>query len=231
MASLKDQIAGWGQTSPKSNLNEKIPASNKANNKQNSLADENVKVDPYDTFVKKSPLYLARKLKLHQDLISRLDLSSIESMPQDQLISQLKEIVDTLITEAAFAINEKERAEIITDLQNEVLGLGPLEHLLADPTVSEIMVNGHANIYVERKGRLDRSPITFDNDDHLLKIIDKIVSRVGRRIDESSPMVDARLADGSRVNAIIPPLALDGPSLTIRRFSVVPLQMLSLIHI
>ncbi|MCW8829945.1 MAG: CpaF family protein, partial [Gammaproteobacteria bacterium] len=113
----------------------------------------------------------------------------------------------------------------VTDIINEVLGLGPIEPLLADPTVSDILVNTYRQIYVERHGRLEKTPVRFQNDEHLMRIIDKIASGVGRRIDESSPMVDARLADGSRVNAIIPPLAVDGPSLSIRKFSVDPYTM------
>ncbi len=127
--------------------------------------------------------------------------------------------------EEALPLNEPEKQRLVSDLKHEILGLGPLEPLMADSSISEIMVNGHQQIYVERAGRIERSGARFNDDAHLMKIIDKIVSRVGRRIDESTPMADARLPDGSRVNAIIPPLALDGPSLTIRRFAVVPLQM------
>jgi pilus assembly protein CpaF len=151
-------------------------------------------------------------------------------MPPDQLRAQLKDLVIALIAEDALAINGQERLAIITDLQNEILGLGPLEPLLADPTISEIMVNTYDTVFVERRGRLELTNIRFGDNDHLMKIIDKIVSRVGRRIDESSPLADARLPDGSRVNAIIPPLALDGPSLTIRRFAVVPLEMKDLVE-
>jgi len=127
-------------------------------------------------------------------------------------------------------INELERRMLVRDIQNEMLGLGPLELLMADATVSDILVNSYNQIYVERKGRLELTNVTFTDDKHLLRIIDKIVSRVGRRIDESSPMVDARLPDGSRVNAIIPPIALDGPMVSIRRFAVVPLKMADLVN-
>ncbi len=120
-------------------------------------------------------------------------------------------------------INDIERRTLMRDIQHEMLGFGPLEPLLADPTVSDILVNTYDQVYVERRGRLELTDVTFTDDAHLMKIIDKIVSRVGRRIDESSPMVDARLPDGSRVNAIIPPLALDGPMLSIRRFAHNPL--------
>jgi len=127
------------------------------------------------------------------------------------------------------ALNAVDRKKITQDIQNEVMGLGPLEPLLNDPTVSDILVNGPKQVYVERKGRLELTNIVFSDTEHLMKIIDKIVSTVGRRVDESSPMVDARLPDGSRVNAIIPPLALDGPILSIRRFAVVPLTLENLI--
>ncbi len=123
------------------------------------------------------------------------------------------------------ALNTVERQRIVVDVQNEVMGLGPLEPLLSDQSVSDILVNTYKTVYVERHGRLERVDVRFESDAHLLKIIDRIVSRVGRRIDESSPMVDARLQDGSRVNAIIPPLAIDGPVLSIRRFAAVPLRM------
>jgi len=152
-------------------------------------------------------------------------LSSIESLSPEQLQNQLSTVLWTLIQEEALPLNATEKQRLVTDLQNEIMGLGPLEPLMADSAISEIMVNGHENIFVERGGRIVKTDTRFNDDAHLMKIIDKIVSRVGRRIDESTPMADARLPDGSRVNAIIPPLALDGPVLTIRRFAVVPLQM------
>ncbi len=168
--------------------------------------------------------------QLHAKLLERLDLSAIESMGSAQLRSHLKTCVEQIVGEEKLLINEADLVRLIGDIQNEIVGLGPLEPLLADPSVSDILVNNYATVYVERKGRLEKAPVHFDNDAHLLKIIEKIVSRVGRRIDESSPMVDARLQDGSRVNAIIPPLALDGPALSIRRFSEVPLTMSNLIE-
>ena len=127
-------------------------------------------------------------------------------------------------------VNQLERRQLALDMQYEMLGFGPIEPLLADPSVSDILVNTFNQIYVERRGRLELTPITFNDNAHLLKVIEKIVSRIGRRIDESSPMVDARLPDGSRVNAIIPPLAIDGPILSIRRFSVKPLSMADLLE-
>ncbi|TCD47224.1 CpaF family protein [Chlorobium sp. N1] len=173
--------------------------------------------------------YYVTKKKLHQQLLTRIDLNSIESMSPEQLRQELERLLGLLFTEESIPLNVQERARLVSDLKNEIMGLGPIEPLLADPAISEIMVNGHGKVYVEKKGKIELTDIRFNDDQHLLKIIDKIVSRVGRRIDEFSPMADARLPDGSRVNAIIAPLALDGPVLTIRRFAVVPLQMADLI--
>ena len=173
--------------------------------------------------------YYALKTRLHQSLIARIDLAAAETMSPDQLRLQLRDVLQDLIAQETLPMNEHERRVLVADLQNEVMGLGPLEPLLADPDISEIMVNGYDTLFVEKRGRIERVPARFNDDAHLLKIIDKIVSRVGRRIDESSPMVDARLPDGSRVNAIIAPVALDGPALSIRRFSVKPLKMQDLL--
>jgi len=170
------------------------------------------------------------KLKTHQKLIDRVDLAVMESLSEDRLKEEIAVLVERLLAEDAVVVNSAERASLICDIQYEMLGLGPLEPLLADPTLSDILVNGYAQVYVERRGKLERTNVRFADDAHLMKIIDKIVSRVGRRIDESSPMVDARLPDGSRVNAIIPPVALDGPVLSIRRFAVVPLKMEDLLR-
>ena len=173
--------------------------------------------------------YYLIKAKLHQKILSRLNLAAAEAMPREELRNILKELIDVLVTEELLPVNHSELKKLSVDLQNEILGLGPLEPLMADLEISEIMVNNYNSIFVERKGRLERSAVRFNDDDHLIRIIQKIVSNVGRRIDESSPMVDARLPDGSRVNAVIPPIALDGPSLSIRRFSAVPLKMDDLI--
>lgn len=169
------------------------------------------------------------KQQLHARLLERLDLAAIEGMSASELRSKLKTSIEQIIAEDHLLINDVDLTRLVAEIQNEIVGLGPLEQLLADPSVSDILVNNYATVYVERKGRLEKVPVRFDDDVHLLTIIEKIVSRVGRRIDESSPMVDARLPDGSRVNAIIPPLALDGPVLSIRRFSEVPLTMANLI--
>jgi pilus assembly protein CpaF len=167
----------------------------------------------------------ALKVRIHQKLLDRVDLAVMESLSPERLREEIAILVERLLAEESVVINDIERKSLVRDIQHEMLGLGPLEPLLADPTVSDILVNSHAQIYVERRGKLELTDVRFNDDAHLMKIIDKIVSRVGRRIDESSPMVDARLPDGSRVNAIIPPVALDGPMVSIRRFAVIPLKM------
>jgi pilus assembly protein CpaF len=164
------------------------------------------------------------RVRIHRKLLERVDLAALEAFPQERVRAEIKMIVERLTVEEGAAVNATERQKIVQDIQHEVLGLGPLEPLLAEPTVSDILVNTYKQVYVERFGKLQLTDVRFASNAHLLKIIDKIVSSVGRRIDESSPMVDARLSDGSRVNAIIPPLALDGPLLSIRRFAVVPLK-------
>ena len=174
--------------------------------------------------------YHELKSRIHQALLNRMDLAVMESLPQDRLLVEIKGLVERLLIEERTPINDIERLRIIQDIQHEVLGLGPLEPLLADPTISDILVNTHRQVYVERRGKLELTDIQFANEAHLRKIIDRIVSRVGRRVDESSPMVDARLPDGSRVNAIIPPLAIDGALLSIRRFAVIPLKIEDLIR-
>ncbi len=175
------------------------------------------------------PAYQELKLHIHQRLLDWLDLSAMESMLPERLLAEIKTLVERLLVDEGTPINEAERQHIVRDIQHEVLGLGPLEPLLADPTISDILVNTHRQVYVERRGKLEMTGIHFANEGHLRKIIDRIVSRVGRRVDESSPMVDARLPDGSRVNVIIPPLAIDGSLLSIRRFSVKPLMMNDLV--
>ena len=173
--------------------------------------------------------YQKLKQRLHAQLLDRVDLESMQRLSQEQIRVELRNLVEKLLEEDAVVINDAERKTLTRDIQNERLGFGPLEPLLEDPTVSDILVNTHRQIYVERRGKLELTDVTFSDDAHLMKIIDKIVSRVGRRIDESSPMVDARLPDGSRVNAIIPPLAIDGPIMSIRRFSADPLRLADLV--
>jgi pilus assembly protein CpaF len=177
-----------------------------------------------------SRAYQDLKVHVHRTLLDRLDLEMMENLSPERLREELRTMVERLLEEESLVLNEVERRSLVRDIQYEMLGLGPLEPLLADPTISDILVNNSRQVYVERRGQLELTNITFNDDAHLMKIIDKIVSRVGRRIDESSPMVDARLPDGSRVNAIIPPLALDGPVVSIRRFSSTPLMMDKLVE-
>ncbi|NCW21964.1 MAG: CpaF family protein, partial [Gammaproteobacteria bacterium] len=151
-------------------------------------------------------------------VLSTLDLSMIGNVDERRVRAQIREIANRFINEESAPLSLMQRRHVVRQIEDEVMGLGPLEPLLADPSVSDILVNGAHHVYVERGGKIERTDIRFHDDAHLLNIIDRIVSRVGRRIDESVPMVDARLQDGSRVNAIIPPLALDGPVLSIRRF-------------
>jgi pilus assembly protein CpaF len=175
--------------------------------------------------------YFELKARIHDRLLDMIDLSVIEKLDRETLSSQIRKIVEKILKEESFnlPLNMNEREKIFTEILDEVLGYGPLEPLLKDPTISDILVNTYKNIYLERAGKLEPTDARFKDDRHLMRIIDKIASAVGRRIDESSPMVDARLPDGSRVNAIIPPLALDGPILSIRRFAVNPLELEDLI--
>jgi pilus assembly protein CpaF len=169
--------------------------------------------------------YVSLRTALYRLLLERVDLDALGSMEPTRLREELRLLIERIIADAALPFNAQEKRQVVVDIEHEVLGLGPLEPLLADPSVSDILVNNCRQCYVERGGKLELSNVRFDDDRHLMRIIEKIVSRVGRRVDESSPMVDARLQDGSRVNAIIPPLALDGPVLSIRKFSRVPLKM------
>ncbi|MBV4490130.1 MULTISPECIES: CpaF family protein [Pseudomonas] len=168
--------------------------------------------------------------KTYQQLLKVMDLSLLDSLGQAEAVRQIRDICQRLLDEQSAPVSSASRQLIIKQITDEVLGLGPLEPLLADHTVSDILVNGHDSVYVERFGKLQRTDVRFRDDQHLLNIIDRIVSSLGRRIDESSPLVDARLKDGSRVNAIIPPLAIDGPSISIRRFAVDLLNTESLIQ-
>lgn len=171
------------------------------------------------------------KESIHEKLMDILDLSLIVKMPSEDARKQISEITWRLIDEEPVPIVAQRRQLIVNEVINDILGLGPLEHLLYEPTIADILVNGYNSVYIERFGTLEKTPVTFKNDEHLLKIIDRIVTQVGRRIDESSPLVDARLKDGSRVNAIIPPLAIDGPSLSIRRFTQDKMQLADMVEI
>ena len=168
---------------------------------------------------------------VHQTLMNRIDSSLLSQMDEAQGRIQINELSELIMDELAVPLNEQSRKHISKAIEDEILGLGPIEPLLHEPTVSDILVNGCNKIYVERFGKLELTPLRFQSDAHLMNVIERIVSTVGRRIDESSPMVDARLLDGSRVNAIIPPLAIDGPALSIRRFTADRLQMDDLIRL
>jgi pilus assembly protein CpaF len=170
------------------------------------------------------------KHKIHQRLLQVMDLSLIGTVEEDHARTEIREIVQRLFAEDSAPLSLEQRRRIVQEIEDEVMGLGPLEPLLADPKVADILVNGPKQVFVERHGKLELTDVQFNDDDHLANIIDRIVSGVGRRIDESSPMVDARLKDGSRVNAVIPPLAIDGPMMSIRRFGVDLLQMEDLIE-
>jgi pilus assembly protein CpaF len=174
--------------------------------------------------------YYDLKGRIHSQLIERLDLAKIGTLPPEVLQQQIRRISEDMLAEEETPLSRQEREQLIVEVQHEVFGLGPIEPLMQDPTVSDILVNGPREIYVERRGKLERSRAVFRDDAHLMQVIDRIVSAVGRRVDESSPMVDARLPDGSRVNAIIPPLALDGPVLSIRRFAADPYKMSDLVE-
>jgi pilus assembly protein CpaF len=183
------------------------------------------------TFELLTPKEIEYKEKVHEKLMEILDLSLIAKMAHADARKQISEITRRIIDEESLPIVARTRQLIVNEVINDILGLGPLEHLLYDPTIADILVNGHNSVYVERFGILEKTPITFKDDTHLLKVIDRIVTQVGRRIDESSPLVDARLKDGSRVNAIIPPLAIDGPSLSIRRFTQDKMQLQDMVNI
>src|SRR5204863_1626851 len=163
-------------------------------------------------------------------LIDTLDLTKLSTLEVEVVKIEIRRILGELVMAEALPLSRADRERLVTEVQHEAFGLGPLESLMKDPDISDILVNNHKQVYVERYGKLETANVSFRDDAHLMQIIDRIVSRVGRRVDEASPMVDARLPDGSRVNAIIPPLSLDGPILSIRRFGAKPLRMASLIE-
>jgi len=175
--------------------------------------------------------YFEIKTRIHDRLIDMIDLSLLDSLSETEMRAEIAKVTEGLLWEEfrSAPLNLAERKRMLTEIQDEVIGLGPLEPYVKDPTVNDILVNGYKQVYVERRGKLELTPARFRDDDHLRKIIDRIVSLVGRRIDESQPLCDARLLDGSRVNAVIPPLAIDGPSLSIRKFSRDPLEVSDLI--
>src|SRR5579859_3798931 len=170
------------------------------------------------------------KRLIHGKLVDKLDLSRVSDLEGDTLRREIRLVVERLCDTENPLLNRMERERLIDEVLDETFGFGPLEVLLKDPTISDILINGPKKIYVERRGKMEKSDVTFRDNDHLMQIIDRIVSKVGRRVDETSPMVDARLPDGSRVNAIIPPLALDGASVSIRRFGANPLKLEDLLN-
>jgi pilus assembly protein CpaF len=174
--------------------------------------------------------YYDLKTRIHRQLIERLDLTKVDLLPLETVQQQIRRIVEDMLASDDTPLSRQEREQLVLEVEHETFGLGPLEPLMQDPTVSDILVNGCKEVFVERRGKLERTRVIFRDNSHLLQVIERIVSGVGRRVDESSPMVDARLPDGSRVNAIIPPLALDGPVLSIRRFAADPYRMADLVE-
>jgi pilus assembly protein CpaF len=177
-----------------------------------------------------SPQHQELKFSIHRKLLDRINLEAVYAMPGDRVRQEIRPSIAKLVNEEKTPLSQAEKDGLIEEVLDEVFGLGPLEPLLRDKTISDILVTTPRLIYIERGGKLERTAVQFKDDAHLMRIIERVVSRVGRRIDESSPMVDARLPDGSRVNAVIPPLAVDGPLLSIRRFGGDPLQPADLIR-
>ena len=169
--------------------------------------------------------YQKLRREIHLTVLDRVELERLSRLPQEQVRQEISSLISRILDEERLLANDIERRQLAIDVYDEMFGFGPLESLLRDPGISDILVNTYRQVYVERSGQLELTDVTFYDDAHLMKVIEKIVSRVGRRIDESTPMVDARLPDGSRVNAIIPPSAIDGPLMSIRRFAVNPLKM------
>ncbi|ALX16781.1 pilus assembly protein CpaF [Burkholderia cepacia JBK9] len=174
--------------------------------------------------------YQKLRREIHLAVLERVELERLSRLPQDTVRMEIGALIARILDDGRLPANDIERRQLAVDVYDEMFGFGPLEALLRDPGISDILVNTYRQVYVERCGQLELTDVTFYDDAHLMKVIEKIVSRVGRRIDESSPMVDARLPDGSRVNAIIPPSAIDGPLMSIRRFAVNPLKMDDLVR-
>src|SRR5947208_737181 len=170
------------------------------------------------------------KRQIHSKLVERLDFTRVRDLSSDAMRRDIRRVIEHLCDTENPLLNRIEREKLIEEVLDETLGFGPLEILLKDPTISDILVNGPHKVYVERRGKLEKTEVKFRDSDHLMQIIDRIVSKVGRRVDETSPMVDARLPDGSRVNAVIPPISLDGASLSIRRFGANPLKLEDLLN-
>jgi pilus assembly protein CpaF len=212
-------------------LTSKLGRSERASQGQGFLQRAQGIIKPAPDMRTLTPQEAEWKMKIYQRLLEVMDLSLIGTLPEDAARSQIREIAMRIMNEESVTLSLEQRQLVIRTIEDEVMGLGPLEPLLADPTISDVLVNGAKSVYVERRGKLELTDVQFHSDLHLMNIIDRIVTAVGRRIDESSPMVDARLKDGSRVNAIIPPLALDGPMLSIRRFAVELLSVEDLVKL
>ena len=174
---------------------------------------------------------IALRLRIHERLLDLLNLSVLEKTPRESLRAEIRTVVGQLLQQEKRLLTPSQTEQLTEDVLDELLGLGPLEPLLKDETVNDILINTHNSVYVERNGRLEKTDVHFQDTRHLIRIINKIVAAVGRRVDESQPMVDARLADGSRVNAVIPPLAVDGPLVSIRKFAAVPIHMGRLVEL
>ena len=227
---VKDNVSSNGASEDQENIGQTMPpvamtTSTAVDPTANKDPVENTKATEYLDANEQQWLH-----KIHEKLLTMVDLSRIVHMPAKQARAQIREISTNIIDTDNVPLSTVSRARVVRGIEDELLGLGPLEPLLADKTIADILVNRHDSVYVERRGRLEETGIKFRDDTHLINIIDRIVSNVGRRIDESSPMVDARLKDGSRVNAIIPPLAIDGPTLSIRRFTVDKLSIEQLVE-
>jgi pilus assembly protein CpaF len=205
----------------------KVPSNGSSSPAENALHEAMTKNTAVDDARKK--MYTDLKVLLHQKLLENINFSALDKLTPEQVHLQISELLRELLQVEQIPLNQKETAQLVSDIIDEVLGLGPIEPLIKDPTVSDILINTYAQVFVERKGKLELTAVRFKDDRHLLRIIGKIVASVGRRVDESSPMVDARLKDGSRVNAIIPPLAVDGPLVSIRKFGTMRPSMENLI--
>src|SRR5215467_8177462 len=175
--------------------------------------------------------YVELKARLHSRVLDEVDLENMTRVNEAVAREQVSQVLREMVQRENLPLSMAEREQVVREIVNELFGLGPIQPLLDDPTIADILVNGSGQVYIERHGLLEKTEIRVNDDQHLMRIIDRIVSRVGRRVDESSPMVDARLPDGSRVNAIIPPLALDGPTLSIRRFGRDPVAAKQLVEL
>src|SRR5204862_1217829 len=191
--------------------------------------------EPKDKLEPANPLlsgkYLDAKVRLHRRLIEEINLSALEKLPEDEMRAHIQQLVTQYILVERLALNQQELNDFVSEILDEMTGLGPLEPLLKDTSVSDILINGHECVYVERGGQLEPCGVRFKDEQHLLRIINKIVSAVGRRVDESHPMCDARLADGSRVNVAVRPIGVDGPLVSIRKFSKKPFNLNKLVEV